>query len=154
MLEKYVALDVKKEFGAQASRNNWSQVNYVLRDFNVTRAMKLLYFTCLISVDEKNNKSPNLFNTFDNFLAYPNGPVEEDVYSNCSLLFTFRKKAGEDYLETLQSRPEDMSQIEELRFDEYKNNNSESINLRKAMIDDAVKKLSNTTEYNFPVRGR
>lgn len=42
------------------------------------KIMKLLYFLCLESVviDARDN----LFSTFDNFVAYPKGPVEKDVY--------------------------------------------------------------------------
>lgn len=50
--------------------------------FSTTKWMKLLYFVCLISSIQDNKEDIGLFSVFDNFLAYKNGPVEEDCYSN------------------------------------------------------------------------
>lgn len=53
--------------------------------FSNKRIMKLLYLLCLesISID---NKKCGLFEIFDRMIAYPNGPVEQDVYDGLHLI--------------------------------------------------------------------
>lgn len=69
----------------------------ILEGFSQTRLMKLLYFTCLASFENK--KGFDLFRIFNNFEAYPKGPVEVDVYSNRSGLPGFEYNGF--YLEKL-----------------------------------------------------
>lgn len=53
--------------------------------FSNKRLMKLLYLLCLESVSI-NEQDCGLFNTFDRMIAYPNGPVEQDVYDGLHLV--------------------------------------------------------------------
>ncbi len=69
----------------------------ILEGFSQTRLMKLLYFTCLASFENK--KGFDLFRIFNNFEAYPRGPVEVDMYSNRSELTNFKYNGF--YLEKL-----------------------------------------------------
>lgn len=72
----------------------------ILEGFSQTRLMKLLYFTCLASFEDKEDKKDiGLFSIFNNFEAYPKGPVEVDVYSNRSRLPGFEYNGF--YLEKL-----------------------------------------------------
>lgn len=59
-----------------------SRFNERLREYPMTRYMKLLYFLCLADADGKMTKAPgsSLFELFDNFSARERGPVEEDIY--------------------------------------------------------------------------
>lgn len=71
--------------------------NRALKSFSNTRIMKLLYFTCLESVTEKEGKIENigLFEYFDNFRAYDRGPVEVDIYMLLSKISGFLYEAGQ-----------------------------------------------------------
>lgn len=80
-------------------------INKSLANFSSVRLMKLLYFICLQSVIEKGelleSRTENgkeitlydrldLFDLFDNFVALPMGPAEDDVYSNRTSLLRYR----------------------------------------------------------------
>lgn len=84
---------------------NEKNINESLSKFTSVGFMKLLYFICLQSVNEKNSliktKQENgieindddnidLFKLFDNFVALPKGPAEDDVYSHRSALLSYR----------------------------------------------------------------
>lgn len=84
--------------------------NEILQKYSMTRFMKLLYFACLEShYSLKNGKvlpyTAGLFFTFDNFKAYPNGPVEETIYLNRNnpQAFSMFNFDG-DYLQVKKSR--------------------------------------------------
>lgn len=49
-----------------------------LNDFPVVFLDKMLYLICMESV--KSDKEIGLFDIFDNFVAFENGPVEMDIY--------------------------------------------------------------------------
>lgn len=53
------------------------------------KLMKCLYAACVMSVGDKKNVDDTLFGLFDNFLAYPKGPVEFDTYNNRAILFRY-----------------------------------------------------------------
>lgn len=84
---------------------NTEKINNSLSNFTSIGFMKLLYFICLQSVNEKNNLISNkqangmeitdsdkidLFCLFDNFVALPKGPAEDDVYSHRTTLLSYR----------------------------------------------------------------
>ena len=84
---------------------NTERINESLSKFTSIGFMKLLYFICLQSVNEKNNLISNkqangmeitdsdkidLFSLFDNFVALPKGPAEDDVYSHRTTLLSYR----------------------------------------------------------------
>lgn len=89
--------------------------------FSNKRLMKLLYLLCLESVSIENNDI-GLFRIFDNMIAYPNGPVEQDVYDSLGLIQNAQYSNG--------------------RFKELPNTVINlSNNELKAKIDDAFEKL-------------
>lgn len=51
----------------------------ILKDLSFIPLMKCLYIVCLLSV-HKNKPKNSLFNVFDNYVPYENGPVDEDCY--------------------------------------------------------------------------
>ena len=53
------------------------------------KLMKCLYAACVMSAGGKNTVGDTLFGLFDNFLAYPKGPVEFDTYNNRAILFRY-----------------------------------------------------------------
>ena len=59
----------------------------VLESWTSTALMKYLYIACVISTDNANNIS--LFNLYDNFIAFPHGPVEIDTYYNRGILVRY-----------------------------------------------------------------
>lgn len=80
-------------------------INNSLSNFTSVGFMKLLYFICLQSVHERNvlierklknriqideKDNLDLFKIFDNFVALPKGPAEDDVYSHRSTLLSYR----------------------------------------------------------------
>ncbi len=89
-VSKLVGLDLEKGQG------NVEELNNKLSEYPMTRYMKLLYFLCMMEAKQKRDRiaklstgatSKELFkdlllNTFDNFVAYLNGPVEVDIYEN------------------------------------------------------------------------
>ncbi len=59
----------------------------VIQMFSNTRLMKLLYLLCLEGYnDAKTKEHIGSFFLFDRMLAYPNGPVEQDVYDGLSII--------------------------------------------------------------------
>ena len=59
----------------------------VIKGLSTTHRMKLLYFTCLQSAFDENGRyqKDNLFKYFNNWVAYPNGPVEQSVYDHITI---------------------------------------------------------------------
>lgn len=110
--------------------------NEVLKSFSFTRFMKLLYFTCLESVNVENSDI-GLFKIFRKFLAYENGPVEVDVYNNRS--FLFRYKFNGRFLE--RRKKEDEQKENEEKLYEVYSNKLEGYKEEKKAIDEAIKKL-------------
>lgn len=95
MIGKFVEWDTGRlleESSAELKNNSLEKLTGV-------RLMKLLYFVCLQSAvnvydNIRNNVAmayPNhLFKVYDSYVAMPKGPVEDDMYSNRSILFRFR----------------------------------------------------------------
>ncbi|WP_172919570.1 type II toxin-antitoxin system antitoxin SocA domain-containing protein [Capnocytophaga canis] len=94
MIGRFV--DWEKEIRKEKEEKETSSEE-ILEGFSQTRLMKLLYFTCLASFEDK--EDIGLFSIFNNFEAYPKGPVEVDVYSNRSELTNFKYNGF--YLEKL-----------------------------------------------------
>ena len=69
-------------------------VKDVLKDLSFVPLMKCHYSLCLLSVRMQEKES--LFDLFDNFRAYPKGPVEEDCYYNMNKLPNYQM--GKDEL--------------------------------------------------------
>ena len=63
-----------------------------ISSFSNKRLMKLLYLLCIESVSVEDGKG--LFAVFDNIIAYPNGPVEQDVYDGLGLIKGARYEDG------------------------------------------------------------
>lgn len=66
----------------------------VLEAWTSTALMKYLYISCVISTNNATHKS--LFNLFDNFVAFPHGPVEIDVYYNRGILVRYNMAYDKD----------------------------------------------------------
>ena len=67
----------------------------ILNRFSNTRIMKFLYCLCLESVDIKRDfDGKDLFDIFDEFYAYRNGPVEVDVYGYLDIIPGFTYNNG------------------------------------------------------------
>ncbi len=137
-------------------RNNPTD-DEILKSFNFTRYMKLLYFTCLASVnlteeeeeeeeeDRKIITKMGLFSTFDSFWAYENGPVETHVYSNRSFLFNYEFKNG--VLETLKDKTDS---FEQSRIKIYKKNITSTYVTDTVLIDKSIEWLINQGQA-FPM---
>lgn len=76
----------------------------VLKDLSFVPLMKCLYSTCLLSVNMQDKQS--LFDLFDNFRAYPKGPVEEDCYYNMNKLPDYQIGTDVSGKDTLVPRQE------------------------------------------------
>lgn len=95
----------------------------VFNSFSNKRLMKLLYLLCLESVHpERSDKG--LFNIFDNMIAYPNGPVEQDVYDGLGLIDGVKCQDGKfielPYLDNKTLKSEYSNMID-LAFDKLVN---------------------------------
>lgn len=66
----------------------------VFNSFSNKRLMKLLYLLCLESVPYEGLDEIGLFKVFDNMIAYPYGPVEQDVYDGLWLIKGVEYKDG------------------------------------------------------------
>ena len=73
----------------------------VLKKLSTTQLMKLLYLTILqcVEVEGDNQKSyrNTPFGILDNWIAYLNGPVEDDVYLSLSFLPTIKQSSVRNY---------------------------------------------------------
>lgn len=81
VLTKFVAYQMKL---TSASSDKPMTRDETLSSFSNKRLMKLLYLLCLESISIEDEKG--LFETFNNMIAYPNGPVEQDVYDGLGLI--------------------------------------------------------------------
>lgn len=100
-------LDYEYEQLGRASQKDYPEEEYnrALEDFSNTRIMKLLYFTCLESVKEKDGKIDiGLFKYFDDFHAYERGPVEVDIY----MLLSSSMASHDDVFSTVASELREM----------------------------------------------
>lgn len=83
-VSKLIGLDSTK-IGKMTSREI-EEFDQKLSDYTMTRYMRLLYFLCLADAKQRGDAGTNsggkLLSIFDNFVAYRNGPVEEDIYLN------------------------------------------------------------------------
>lgn len=102
MIGKFVEWENDNKALSELSQD---EINNSLTKMTGVRSMKLLYFVCLSSIVKKINKdeidkeefdfeNDNLFNLYNNFVAMPRGPVEDDVYSNRSMLLRFKFENG------------------------------------------------------------
>lgn len=73
ILLRLVGLDFRESFV------NEQYYNLLLSEITMTKAMKRLYFLCLLDAKFGDGK---LFEVFDDFRAYLRGPVEESIYLN------------------------------------------------------------------------
>lgn len=60
-----------------------------LLNFSNTRLMKCIYAICLMSVEGSKQLEDTIFKIFDDFVAYPKGPLEEEIYTNRSSLIRY-----------------------------------------------------------------
>lgn len=83
-VSKLTGLDSTK-IGKMTSREI-EEFDQKLSDYTMTRYMRLLYFLCLADAKQRGETGTNsggkLLSIFDNFVAYRNGPTEEDIYLN------------------------------------------------------------------------
>ncbi len=139
-VSKLVGLDLKK------GPDDEEELNNKLSEYPMTRYMKLLYFLCMMEAKQKRDRiakeaaggtpKHDLLDTFDNFEAYLNGPVEVDIYENrlnegIFSLFTF-----EEGRLKLRGQEEDLAD----RAKEILEETSPAV--QKA-IDDALSELRN-----------
>lgn len=94
IVTKLIGLDLKNENMVNMSPTRRKELNKKLSEYPMTRYMILLYFICLKDAQIKAKKATQLFNIFDSFIAYHNGPVEIEIYDNrryegTFTLFTF-----------------------------------------------------------------
>ena len=75
-----------KFVGRQKELTPASSDGEIFSSFSNKRLMKLLYLLCLESVPFDDSDEKGLFEIFDNMIAYPNGPVEQDVYDGLELI--------------------------------------------------------------------
>lgn len=80
IVTKLIGLDLKKENLTAMGPTRIKELNEKLSEYPMTRYMVLLYFICL--KDAQIKKVTHLFNIFDSFVAYHNGPVETSIYDN------------------------------------------------------------------------
>ena len=64
------------------------------KTFSNKRIMKLLYLLCLESVSVK-DRDCGLFNIFNKMIAYPYGPVEQDLYDSLNFIPLTTYKDGQ-----------------------------------------------------------
>lgn len=83
-VSKLIGLDSTK-IGKMTSREI-EEFDQKLSDYTMARYMRLLYFLCLADAKQRGETGTNsggkLLSIFDNFVAYRNGPIEEDIYLN------------------------------------------------------------------------
>jgi hypothetical protein len=128
-----------------------------LNSFSTTQLMKLMYLVCLQCVTEQQNSyTETPFSKLDKWIAYKNGPVEDDVYWSLSYLPTIQKNVENPYrlrnnndsgkIETyFYINNIDFSNSESVRKELIiKYNLSEDINLIDTGIKNIIKK------ENFP----
>lgn len=116
-VSKLVGLDLKK------GPDDVEELNDKLSEYPMTRYMKLLYFLCMMEAKQKRDRiakgaagvvpKHDLLDTFDNFEAYLNGPVEVDIYENrlnegIFSLFTFEEGRLKLRREGLDSKANDV----------------------------------------------
>lgn len=76
-----------------SSHENSNPPEEIISTFSNKRLMKLLYLLCLESVPS-DYSSVGLFDVFDNMIAYPNGPVEQDIYDGLGLITGVKYENG------------------------------------------------------------
>ncbi|ERJ88921.1 hypothetical protein HMPREF1989_00151 [Porphyromonas gingivalis F0566] len=86
-VSKLIGLDLAKI--KEMTSGEIEEFNKKLSDYSMTRYMKLLYFLCLVDAGEEKEggegetkSGEKLLSIFDNFVAYRNGPIEEDIFLN------------------------------------------------------------------------
>lgn len=165
LIEKLV--DWKK----QENRQTESEV---LKDLSFVPLMKCLYIVCLLSLKENEN-TPSLFDLFDQFIAYPKGPVDEDCYFYMDQLpeYTIRNNDGiEELAKKFSYRKDLSSRIDSLERTISSKNMSGTIDIDKdnqtilkqlmegyekynSMLDTAVDIMKNASFFpGFREKGR
>lgn len=109
-----------------------------LKNFSNVRLMKSLYSVCAASIQFYDSEGKTLFDLFDNFVAYPRGPVEVDAYGNLSSLLRYSmfydKDENDAYLMPSNYREEfdiiysDIKK-EGLTEDDFQKNPSQALNI-------------------------
>ena len=82
-----------------SSHENSNPPEEIISTFSNKRLMKLLYLLCLESVPS-DYSSGGLFDVFDNMIAYPNGPVEQDIYDGLGLIDGVKYENGRIVIRT------------------------------------------------------
>ncbi|MDR0830570.1 MAG: hypothetical protein LBN95_10750 [Prevotellaceae bacterium] len=116
--------------------------NTAIQKFSTTRFMKLAYFTCLESARRENEKAKNgdiqieetLFYHFNNWVAYTNGGVEQDIYNHKEQMKTISKNEKFQYkLDENNNLKDELTRIIE----------KDNLSKYTKMIDDSIKSLIN-----------
>lgn len=72
-----------------------AEIDKALETMTGTRLMKLLYIMSLMNINRSlENIKQTLFGAFDDYVAMQNGPVEDYVYHNRSILLRFEFESG------------------------------------------------------------
>lgn len=158
IVTKLIGLDLKNENMAAMDPTRRKELNEKLSEYPMTRYMKLLYFLCLkdtqIKKDEQDSKktftgwddlknnNKLLFNVFNNFVAYQNGPVDIDIYED-------RRNEGMFSLFTFES--DGMLKLRENNLDsKAKSVLNETDKSLETAVDDALKALNENGSKIIP----
>ncbi len=86
VFERFLLELVAKRRDKEVGKLSKEEVNEVLAHYSMTSLNKLLYFACIADVEHDSDNNTytqgSLLELFDNFQAWYNGPLEDDVYSN------------------------------------------------------------------------
>lgn len=86
---------VEWELGKPFQASTRVEIDKALEAMTGTRLMKLLYIISLININRTiNDIKYTLFGAFDDYVAMQNGPVEDYVYHNRSILLRFEFESG------------------------------------------------------------
>lgn len=97
LVDRQLNIENKNNDSSSSGMNNHQVKSAIIKTFSNTRVMKLLYLICLESYKiskKKGNDKYNLFNLFNDFYAYPNGPVCLDVYNQLEKTEIYEYKDG------------------------------------------------------------
>lgn len=135
----------EKEITNTGDENN---TNDILKSFNSTKFMKLLYFICLASVNPDKPEEYNLFYTFDHFFAYKNGPVEVNVYQNRENPFNYLYDHVKDQYYFMNTKEINIPELM-LERQSFFDDNLKTYQQEKSIIDRAIDNLK--MRKNFPM---
>lgn len=92
LIGKLVEWQARNDF----SKLSMDDIDKILKTMSGTRLMKLLYIISIVNINDSiNSLDETLFGVFDDYVAMKNGPVEDFLYHNRSILLRFSFYSGE-----------------------------------------------------------